>query len=205
MVRRGHVSRAEAACSMNYFELYPGDYRRDTADLSMLEHGAFLLLMVSYYGSEKPFSSKNEAIYRVTCALNAAEKRAAIRVANEFFPIAKDGLRHNDRADAEIAKAQDRMGTAPTDRKATQAERAKRYRDRRSAMFSLLRDHGVVMPFNTSSEGLEAAVMALAGSGKRHENRHSARHTERDELRDDCDGVPRDITASRPQTPITAL
>lgn len=174
---------------MNYFELYPGDYLRDTGHLSMAQHGAFLLLMAAYYGSEKPFPRENDAIYRITKAINSAEKRAAISVADEFFPVGADGLRHNARADEEIAKAQERMDTQPTDRKLSQAERAKRYRDRRAAMFQLLRENGIVLDFNAKAEDLEAAVMGLASRKPSHEASHE---------RDD---VPRDVTASRPQTP----
>lgn len=178
---------------MNYFELYPGDYQRDTGHLSLTEHGAFLLLLCAYYGSEKPIPAQNDALFRITKAMNSAEKKAALSVANEFFPVGEDGLRHNARADAELEKAAGRMEANPTDRKASQAERAKRYRDRRSAMFKLLREHGVVLDFNVKAEELEAAVMALAS--------RNSRDGERDITRDERDDVQRDVTASRPQTP----
>lgn len=174
---------------MNYFELYPGDYLRDTGHLSLAQHGAFLLLMAAYYGSEKPFSPEKETLFRLTKAVNSSEKQAAISVADEFFPVGVDGLRHNERADEEIAKAQERMDTQPTDRKLSQAERAKRYRDRRAAMFQLLREHGIVLEFNARSEDLEAAVMGLASRNSSHGASRKS------------DDVPRDVTASRPQTP----
>lgn len=186
---------------MNYFEFYPGDYLRDTTRLTLAEHGAYLRLLMAYYSDEQPLPAENDALFRIVSAQNTAEKQAVLKVADLFFPVTRDGVRHNARADAEIAKAQGRMDASPSGRKATQAERAKRYRERRSAMFALLREHGITMDFNVKAEELEAAVMKLAGKG----NRHVDRHAERDENRDECDGVTRDmhrdVTASRPQTP----
>lgn len=186
---------------MNYFEFYPGDYLRDTTRLTLAEHGAYVRLLMAYYSDEQPLPAENDALFRIVSAQNTAEKQAVLKVADLFFPVTRDGTRHNGRADAEITKAQGRMDASPTGRKATQAERAKRYRERRSAMFALLRDHGITMDFNVKAEELEAAVMELAGSGKRH----TTRHTERDENRDERDGVtrdmPRDVTASTSQTP----
>lgn len=189
---------------MNYFEFYPGDYLRDTTRLSLMEHGAYLRLMLAYYSDELPLPSENDDLFRIVSAQNSQEKHAVIRVANQFFPVTRDGMRHNTRADEEIAKAQGRMDASPTGRKATQAERAKRYRERRSAMFELLRSHGIVMDFNTKAEDLEKAVMGLARRPDRHEVRDECDEV-RDENRHNSDDVTRDmhrdVTASRPQTP----
>lgn len=97
---------------MNYFEFYPGDYSRDTSDLTLAEHGAYLLLLAAYYGQEKPLPAPAEALYRVARAMITAEQKAVRAVADRFFPVAEDGLRHNARADAEIEKAQGRIAAA---------------------------------------------------------------------------------------------
>lgn len=97
---------------MNYFEFYPGDYRRDTGRLSLAEHGAYLLLMTDYYGNEEPLPAALELLYRITGAQGATEQKAVRAVAEAFFPVGDDGLRHNARADAEIVKAQKRIKTA---------------------------------------------------------------------------------------------
>src|SRR5688500_8587422 len=97
---------------MNYFEFYCGDYARDTAHLSLAEHGAFLLLMSAYYSTEKALPEDFHGLFRIARAMNAAEQKAVKSVAIEFFPVASDGLRHNGRADREIEKAQRRIETA---------------------------------------------------------------------------------------------
>lgn len=102
---------------MNYFEFYVGDYARDTRHCSLAEHGAFLMLLSSYYATEKPLPADYVALYRI-CSAMAPEEQAAVRsVADAFFPVAADGLRHNARADVEIPKALARIEKARTNGK----------------------------------------------------------------------------------------
>jgi uncharacterized protein YdaU (DUF1376 family) len=103
---------------MNYFEFYPGDYSRDTRHCSLAEHGAFLLLLSAYYATEKPLPADYVALYRMCSAMTPGEQAAVRSVADTFFPVADDGLRHNKRADAEIPKAQSRIEKARTNGKA---------------------------------------------------------------------------------------
>lgn len=97
---------------MNYFEFYPGDYSRDTRHCSLAEHGAFLLLLSAYYATEKPLPADYIALYRMCSAMSPDEQAAVRSVADAFFPIADDGLRHNSRADREIPKALARIDKA---------------------------------------------------------------------------------------------
>jgi len=112
---------------VNYFELYTGDYQRDTADLTLIEHGAFLLLLSAYYATERPlpvgqmgnpretepFPSGFNPVFRIARAMTDEEKSAVVIVADRFFPIDPvDGLRHNARADEEIAKYRARIDSA---------------------------------------------------------------------------------------------
>ncbi len=98
---------------MNYFELYPGDYLRDTAELTLAEHGAFLLLLSAYYATERAIPSDNPTLFRLVRAMTIDEQNAVTRVSELFFPIsAVDGLRHNKRADEEIVKARARIDAA---------------------------------------------------------------------------------------------
>ena len=97
---------------MNYFELYPGDYLKATQRLTLLEHGAYLRLLMAYYGEEEALPADLGELYVTVSAISAADKAAVRKVADRFFPVAADGLRHNDRADAEIEKAQKRIAAA---------------------------------------------------------------------------------------------
>lgn len=97
---------------MNYYLRYMGDYQRDTASLSLLEHGAFSMLLDAYYSNEKPLPKHHETLYRICRAVSATERHAVVRVADQFFPIAEDDLRHNERADREIVKARRKIEIA---------------------------------------------------------------------------------------------
>jgi len=92
---------------MNYYRRFVGDYMRDTMDLSLLEHGAYTVLLDAYYATKKPFSADFESLFRMCRAMSKAERDAVKKVAELFFPIASDGCRHNGRADEEIQAAQD--------------------------------------------------------------------------------------------------
>jgi uncharacterized protein YdaU (DUF1376 family) len=88
---------------MNWFKLYIGDYQRDTAHLSVTEHGAYLLMLQHYYATEKPIPS-GKALHRMLRAQEKAEREAIDSVAEQFWTVTDAGL-VNTRSDAEIAKA----------------------------------------------------------------------------------------------------
>ena len=79
---------------------------QDTAHLSLAEHGAYTMLLDHYYGSEKPLPNDNTALFRICRAFTQDEQTAVMNVADSFFPVNGDGLRHNKRADKELAKRQ---------------------------------------------------------------------------------------------------
>lgn len=89
---------------MNWYPRYFGDYMKKTSHLSLAEHGAYVVLLDHYYGTEQPLQADVTALIRVCRAFDQAEQKAVESVCNQFFPIGLDGLRHNKRADAEIAK-----------------------------------------------------------------------------------------------------
>lgn len=89
---------------MNYYKRYMGDYGRDTGTLSLAEHGAYALLMDHYYSTEEPLPADHDSLYRICRAMKKDEQAAVRKVADRFFPVFKDGLRHNDRADIELSK-----------------------------------------------------------------------------------------------------
>lgn len=88
---------------MNYYQHHLGDYSKDTAHLSLLEHGAYRRMLDVYYGTEKPLPKDKGKLYRLVQVRSASEKKAVNTILEEFFTEAADGWR-NARADAEIAK-----------------------------------------------------------------------------------------------------
>lgn len=89
---------------MNYYRRYSGDYLRDTARLSMLEHGAYCLLLDYYYSEEQPLPLDLAEIYTMVRAMTPADRKAVDKVLAKYFNLEHDGY-HNNRADQEIAVA----------------------------------------------------------------------------------------------------
>ena len=97
---------------MNYFELYPGDYLRDTTRLTLIEHGAYLRLLMTYYAEEQPLPADEGELFVIVSAITPADKAAVRKVADRFFPVGQDGVRRSGRVEEEIAKARKRIETA---------------------------------------------------------------------------------------------
>jgi uncharacterized protein YdaU (DUF1376 family) len=89
---------------MNFFKLYIGDYLRDTGTLSVSEHGAYLLMLVNLYATEKPLPSGKE-LHRLLRAGSKAERDAVDCVVQKFWTETPEGL-VNARAEREFGKAE---------------------------------------------------------------------------------------------------
>lgn len=132
---------------MIYFEMFPGDYLKDTTRLSLTDHGVYFKLMLAYYSEEQALPESLAELYIIAGAITAADKAAVKKVAERYFPVAEDGLRHSKRCDEQIAKAQGRIaeGQGRRDaRKSNETERQARTRARRTMLFEDLRAVGVV-------------------------------------------------------------
>jgi uncharacterized protein YdaU (DUF1376 family) len=88
---------------MHYYNRHIGDYAKDTGHLSLLQHGAYTVLLDWSYASERPLPDDRETVYRICHARSAQERRAVDAVVAEFFPPT-DGGRFNSRARREIAE-----------------------------------------------------------------------------------------------------
>lgn len=106
---------------MNFFKLYIGDYQRDTAHLSIAEHGAYLLMIQHYCATEKPLPV-GRALYRMLRAQSKVETDAIDAVADEFWTKTDSGLT-NARAAVEIEKSH---AQAEANRKVAEAREAKK-------------------------------------------------------------------------------
>ncbi len=94
---------------MNYYERHLGDYAKDTAHLTMIEHGAYGLLLDRYYATEHGIPE--DQAHRVARARTKEEKQAVDAVLVEFF-ILVDGIWINGRAEEEMTKAQTKIKAA---------------------------------------------------------------------------------------------
>lgn len=89
---------------MNFYKHFMGDYAKKTAHLTLIQHGAYRMLLDAYYSMEKPLPADYDALYRISRAMDLKERDAVRSVSDEFFPVCSDGFRHNERADEEIEK-----------------------------------------------------------------------------------------------------
>jgi len=87
-----------------WYSFYPADYGRDTGHLTLVEHGAYRVLMDHYYAHEAPLPANVARLFRLCRAKSEDEKKAVRFVLKEFFAKEADGYRHK-RIEAEIAKA----------------------------------------------------------------------------------------------------
>ena len=85
-----------------YYTWYPGDYMKRTGELSILEHGAYRVMLDHYYG-RPGLPSDRDLLYRICRAFTQEERDAIDRVAAKFFNVEGDRL-VNSRAEKEIEK-----------------------------------------------------------------------------------------------------
>jgi uncharacterized protein YdaU (DUF1376 family) len=85
---------------MNYYKRHIGDYIKDTAHLSLLEHGVYTRLLDVYYSRE--IGIPDDQAGRLIGARSKEEFRAIQSVLKEFF-VNVDGIWRQSRCDEEIA------------------------------------------------------------------------------------------------------
>ena len=88
---------------MHYYPHHIGDYQRDTAHLSVTEHGVYRLLMDHYYATEKPIPADINSLCRIIRATSKPERQAVESVTTQFFTADGNHLKHK-RIEAEIAE-----------------------------------------------------------------------------------------------------
>ncbi|CAJ3122885.1 Uncharacterized protein conserved in bacteria [Burkholderia pseudomallei] len=179
---------------MNFYKRHIGDYLKDTAHLSLLEHGVYARLLDVYYTRESGIPDDQAA--RLIGARARDELSALKVVLGEFFELV-NGTWVQQRCEREIHAAggqQDEDGAPPRSGKAA---RQKQYRERRKAMFDRLRDLGVTMPFDASMDDLHDALLRIT---------EASRVTpEASRVTDDITGVTHNVTATNSQTPDSRL
>ena len=97
-----------------WYARYPGDYARDTAHLSLVEHGAYTLLLDHYYSTSGPLPADITALYRICRAFDETERKAVDSILRQFFSL-QSNTYHNSRADMELIRRteqHERLSTA---------------------------------------------------------------------------------------------
>lgn len=95
---------------MNHYRHHLGDYAKDTAHLSLLEHGVYGQLMRRYYATETPLPADVAEVCRSIGARSAPERAAVRNVLKDFFDLKDDGY-HQKRIDQEIAEYKAKAAT----------------------------------------------------------------------------------------------
>jgi len=85
---------------MHYYQFNIGDYRKDTAHLSPIEHYIYRQLIDWYHLDEKPIPKITQSVMR-RLSLGSEHEPALNNVLQDFFVSTKDGWRHG-RIDREI-------------------------------------------------------------------------------------------------------
>ena len=86
-----------------WYPFFVADYARDTAQLSMLEDGAFRRLLDHYYLTGSPLPVEPVQLHRICRAVLADEQAAVNAVVAQFFTLTERGLVH-ERVEAELRK-----------------------------------------------------------------------------------------------------
>ena len=89
---------------MHYYQFNIGDYRADTAHLSIIEHGIYRQLIDWYYLDEKPIPKETQVVMR-RLRLGSDEQHYLTNVLNDFFVLTDYGYFHN-RITLELEKYQ---------------------------------------------------------------------------------------------------
>lgn len=89
---------------MKFYQHWIGDYQKATRRLSMLEHGAYRLLLDEYYSTETPLPANAMQLHRICMAFAYEEQEAVHSVLDKFFTLTDEGYIH-DRVEDEIEKS----------------------------------------------------------------------------------------------------
>lgn len=95
---------------MHYYPRHIGDYMRDAGHLTLIEHGAYTVILDTYYATERGIL-KNSDLYKSLRAKSREEKAAVDYVLSKFFTL-KNDVWVNKRAEQEIKKMKKKIVTA---------------------------------------------------------------------------------------------
>ena len=136
---------------MNYFPFHLGDYAAHTAHLEPLEDLVYRRLLDLYYLREAaPPADISEVARLIRMRSNVAEVEAVL---HEFFSLSDAGWSHA-RCDVEIARMREKLDVSD-EKHQHEKDRMQRYRERRAAIFTALRNKGVVPAYDIAMKDLQ--------------------------------------------------
>ena len=116
--------------ALPYMQLYVADYLSDTAHLTTLEHGAYMLLLMNYWQRGKPLKNSNERLASVARMSN--ECWATVQqTLGEFFNITDELWIHN-RIERDLEAVNSKSSKASLAGKASGIKRASKASNKRS-------------------------------------------------------------------------
>lgn len=111
-----------------YMPLYVSDYIGDTAHLTTLEHGAYLMLLFTYWMRQKPLPDDRVKLSRIA-KVTPDEWAAMETTLAEFFQVG-DGVWSHKRVEAELERAKAKLEKASNaGRASAEARKGKRSSD----------------------------------------------------------------------------
>lgn len=93
---------------MHYYKFNIADYRKDTAHLTIIEHGIYRQLIDWYYLDEKPIPSETQVVSRRLRLGLESEIQALQNVLSDFFQTTKNGYVHK-RIEVDIKDYQEQV------------------------------------------------------------------------------------------------
>lgn len=155
---------------MNYYPFHIGDFAAHTAHLTWEEDIAYRRMLDWYYLNEKALPADPAKVARL---VRMPKSIAVIEaVLAEFFLMSEDGW-HNKRADEELAgmlAKQEQQGVKDEH----EAERMRRFRDRRAQMFAGLRKVGVIPAWDVPMKELQRLFDQACNAPETHLQREQA-------------------------------
>jgi len=76
---------------MNFYRMFPGDYIADTSELSLAEHGVYMLMLHYFYHTEQPLPT-GPKLYRLLRADSKADREAVDFVCDRYWIPTPEGL-----------------------------------------------------------------------------------------------------------------
>jgi uncharacterized protein YdaU (DUF1376 family) len=108
--------------ALPYMPLYVADYLADTAHLTALENGAYLLLIMNYWQRGKALPSEPSQLARI-CRMSEKQFAKIIPQLENFFEVVGNTLVHH-RVECELAKVRDKSAKASNAGRASAQQKA---------------------------------------------------------------------------------